>query len=431
MQALSLIGIFIALGLIFYGSMKSITPIILAPIAALIVALTSGLNLSEVYAVTYMTGLGNFVRANFPIFLTGALFGKFLEVSGLCHSISKAIIGKFGSSKAILAMALASVALSIAGISAFVLIFTLYPMSVVLFREADIPREIIPAALIGPSISASILPGLPSLYNGMASTHFKTTVAAAPITGFVMGAVALALCLLYLTRTVKKLKDKGLHYELLESDKKYFTEMEDKAGMPNPFLALIPVLVTLILLNVVRLTVAESLAFGCVVMIIMFFPRFRGKFKPLLDDAIRNSFAIVVTAAIVGFGSVVTTTAGYESVVSFLSRVSLGNPYILAFVSVNIVAAITGSGGGGLTVAMTTVGEQAIAMGANVQSLTRVFIVSCLCFDTMPHNSVVVTSLNACSVKHAQGYKYLFATNALVPTACAAVGIIMSTIGIL
>ena len=430
MQTISLIGIFIALALIFYGSMKSFSPIILAPLAAIIVALTSGLNTSQAYAVTYMTGLGNFVRANFPIFLTGALFGKFLEVSGLCHSISQAIISKFGSEKAIIAMALASVALSIAGISAFVLIFTLYPMSVALFREADIPREIIPAALIAPSVASSVLPGLPVLYNGIASNQFKTTVSAAPITGTAMGIVIFVLSVVYLTQTVKKLKAKGRHFELMESDKKLF-DAGNTSNLPNPFLALIPIAITLVLLNVIHLTVAESLAFGSVVMIIMFFPRFRNKFKPLLDDSIKNSFAIVVTASIVGFGSVVTTTAGYESVVAFLSKVSFGNPYVLAFISTNIVAAITGSGGGGITVAMQTVGQQALAMGGNVEALTRMFIASCLCFDTMPHNSVVVTSLNACGVKHSEGYKYLFMSMAVVPTIAAIVGVIMFSLGIL
>jgi len=245
-----------------------------------------------------------------------------------------------------------------------------------------------------------------------------------------MGIIIFFLSLMYLMRTVKKLKAKGLHFELLESDKKLFDASVD-TSLPNPFLALIPVSITLILLNIVRLNVAESLAAGCVVMIVMFFPRFKSKFKALLDDAIRNSFAIVVTAAIVGFGSVVTTTLGYASVVSFLSKVSLGNPYILAFISTNIVAALTGSGAGGITVAMTTVGEQAIAMGGNVQALTRMFIVSCLCFDTMPHNSVVVTSLSACGVKHAQGYKHLFLSMAILPTVAAIVGIIMFTLGIL
>jgi len=234
MTTVSLIGIIVALVFIFYGSMKSISPIILAPVAAILVALTSGLDVSAAYATTYMSGVGGFVTANFPVFLTSAIFGKFLESSGLCTSISRAVVKKFGATSAILAMAIASVLLSIAGISAFVIIFTLYPMSLAMFREADVPRPMIPAALVGPTIAASILPGLPQLYNSMASQGLGVPASAGLVMGLVMAVVAFVLCVLYLNWTYRRLHKKGLHFEMVESDKKFFEKEEQLESLPNP-----------------------------------------------------------------------------------------------------------------------------------------------------------------------------------------------------
>ena len=430
METMSIIGIILALGFIFYGAMKSITPIILAPVAAVIVALTSGLNMSEAYATTYMTGLGNFVRNNYPIFLTGALFGKFMEISGLSYSISKGILNRFGAGRVMIAVSLASAGLAIVGISTFVAMFTLYPMCVVLFKEADVPRKIIPAAIISPAIISGVMPGLPHMYNGMVIRFFGVSAFAGPVIGFTMAGVHFVCVTIFLVWMAGKFKAQGLHFEALESDKKYFDPSAEDGSAPNPYLVVIPVIIILVLLNIVKLTVAESLTGGCVVLLCMFFKRFTSKFKALLDDAVRNSFTIVVTAAIVGFGTVVTVTPGYKNVVAMLTNASMGNPYVLTFIVVNIIAAITGSGNGGLSVALEAVGKQVLDMGANVNALARIFPASCLVFDTMPHNSIVVMSLNVCGVKHMEGYKYIFVTNCVCPLIAATVGIILASLGV-
>lgn len=51
-------------------------------------------------------------------------------------------------------------------------------------------------------------------------------------------------------------------------------------------------------------------------------------------------------------------------------------------------------------------------------------------FDTLPHNSMVVTVLAACDVTHRQGYKPIFVTSVLFPFILVIVAVILGTMGL-
>ena len=68
------------------------------------------------------------------------------------------------------------------GVSLFVAFFVLAPMAQALFRAADIPRRLMPAAIaLGTStFTMSALPGTPAIQNAIPMPFFGTTPFAAP-----------------------------------------------------------------------------------------------------------------------------------------------------------------------------------------------------------------------------------------------------------
>ena len=114
-----------------------------------------------------MSKMGGFIVKYFPIFLLGAIFGKLMEDSGSARAIAHAIIQSLGVRHAALAIVLACGLLTYGGVSAFVVAFAVYPLAAALFKEADIPKRLIPAAIaLGAfTFTMTCLPGTSQIHN--------------------------------------------------------------------------------------------------------------------------------------------------------------------------------------------------------------------------------------------------------------------------
>ena len=146
----SILGLILSLIIIMYLAYKGYSTIITAPIIAIItIILTTGFNghLMANYTEVYMSGFANFIKNYFPLFMTGAIFAKLMEEVGYAKSIAHFITKKLGKEKSILAVVLSGALLTYGGVSLFVVAFILYPIATTLFREADIPKRLIPGTI--------------------------------------------------------------------------------------------------------------------------------------------------------------------------------------------------------------------------------------------------------------------------------------------
>lgn len=95
---LGAVSILVALALLMYLAFRGITLLILAPAMAVIAAaLGGGLPLLGAYTQIFMSNMGDFIFAFFPLFLLGAVFGKLMDDSGSAQSIANSIIGWLGA----------------------------------------------------------------------------------------------------------------------------------------------------------------------------------------------------------------------------------------------------------------------------------------------------------------------------------------------
>ncbi|AIY03048.1 putative H+/gluconate symporter family protein [Arthrobacter sp. PAMC 25486] len=199
-MVLALFGIFASLVLLIGLAYRGHSVIAVAPIAALVAVLLSGAPLLASYTQIFMPALGGFIVTFFPLFLTGAIFGKLMSVSGYAQNIADSISRLFGPKRAILVTVLITALLTYGGVSAWVVVFTIFPIGKSLFEAADIPRRLMPAAIaLGIfTFATAALPGSPQIHNAIPTRFFETTTFAAPLLGVIGAIVTFTLGMLWL-----------------------------------------------------------------------------------------------------------------------------------------------------------------------------------------------------------------------------------------
>ena len=126
------------------------------------------------------------------------------------------------------------------------------------------------------------------------------------------------------------------------------------------------------------------------------------------------------TASEVGYGATIASLPAFAVIKEAVLNVGGGNPVISLAVAVNVLAGITGSASGGMSIALQTLGstyaEMARALSINPEILHRVSALASGGFDSLPHNGYVVTTIRAiCGDTHQAAYPAMFALTVVVP----------------
>ena len=213
-DAMGLLGILLALGLLVWLAYRGWSVLLLAPAAALVAAAVSREPLLAHWTQTFMGSAAQFLAQFFPLFLLGALFGKLMDDSGSVEAIARFMTERLGARRAILAVVLAGALVTYGGVSLFVAFFVLAPMAQALFQAADIPRRLMPAAIaLGTStFTMTAFPGTPAIQNAIPMPFFGTTPFAAPGLGIIASAIMLGFGLWWLARCEARARRAGEGY---------------------------------------------------------------------------------------------------------------------------------------------------------------------------------------------------------------------------
>src|SRR6476620_8226040 len=146
--------------------------------------------------------------------LLGALFGKLIEASGSVEAIAKYLTERLGTKRAMLAIVLAGAFVTYGGVSLFVAFFVLAPMGHALFKAANIPHRLMPAAIaLGTStFTMSAMPGTPAIQNAIPMPFFGTNPFAAPGLGLIASVIMLGFGLWWLRHAEQRARRAGEGY---------------------------------------------------------------------------------------------------------------------------------------------------------------------------------------------------------------------------
>jgi H+/gluconate symporter-like permease len=126
-------------------------------------------------------------------------------------------------------------------------------------------------------------------------------------------------------------------------------------------------------------------------------------------DAGANASALPVlsVASLVGFGAVVAAMPAFAVVRDWVLGIE-GGPLVSLAVSTNLLAALTGSASGGMTIALEALGatfmQIAAETGLDPALMHRVAVIGSGTLDSLPHNGAVVTLLAVCGCTHRKSY---------------------------
>lgn len=455
---MGLLGILLGLALLISLAFRGWSVLLLAPFAALIAAAFGGQPLLANWTQTFMGSAAGFLAQFFPIFLLGAVFGKLMDDSGSVTAVARLITRRLGKGRVILAVVLAGAIVTYGGVSLFVAFFVIVPMAQSLFRAAHIPKRLIPAAVIlGTStFTMSALPGTPSIQNAIPMPFFGTTPFAAPGLGVIASIVMLGIGLAWLLHAEKAARRNGEGYggeslavaidaddELLRERATVAREFDpaeigkghhDKSDVPafNAILPLLVVVTVNLLMSFVILprldfaflaeerwggtsltavagvwSVAAALAAAIVTAVLCNWKRLP-KLRQTMDAGANASVLPALSvASLVGFGAVIASLPAFELVRDWVLGIQ-GGPLVSLAAATNMLAALTGSASGGLTIALDALGqtyrEIASQKGIDPGLLHRVAVIGSGTLDILPHNGAVVSLLAISGVTHRDSY---------------------------
>ena len=460
LNPLGLTGILAGLGLLIWLAFRGWSVLLLAPLAALVAALFGGEPLLASWTQTFMRSAATFLAQFFPLFLLGALFGKLMEDSGSVNAIAESMIKRLGPRRAILAVVLAGAIVTYGGVSLFVAFFVLAPMARNLFRSADIPRRLMPAAIVlGTStFTMSALPGSPSIQNAIPMPFFGTTPFAAPGLGVVASLIMLAFGLWWLARAAEAARRSGEGFgegaPVSPGQVANDETLRERATMAHEFdpaeivhgatadtppsvtLAALPLVVVIAVNLAMSLFILPALdtsflaeprwggtslsavggvwsvvtALACgIATVLAVGSRRIPQLRTTIDAGARASVLPVISvASLVGFGAVVAAMPAFAAVRDAVLNIG-GGPLVSLAVATNVLAALTGSASGGLTIALDTLAATYVARAAEIGLdpglLHRVAVIGSGTLDTLPHNGAVVTLLAICGSTHRESYR--------------------------
>lgn len=420
--------------------------ILFAPVCALVGMSTCDFSLLPGYSELFMGKAVVYIKSFFPIFLLGAVFGKVMEETGMAASIARKVLSIMGKDKAILATAIACMILTYGGVSMFVCVFAIYPFASAMFREADIPKRLIPAVMVMGvfTLTMDCAPGSPQIQNIIPTVYLGTTTYAAPRLGLICGIILVIISYLYLEWKRKKALKNGEGYGNHTLNE---TIIEEGQKLPPWYLSIVPLIIVLGLnfffslvvswdptliepfkqmnLPLVAKSVKSvislwALILGLISAIVVasatgfkYIPKKSSLKAALNAGAIGSLLAIMNTASEVGYGNVIAVTPGFTEIANVLLNVGADMPLVNAALMVNILAGITGSASGGMSIALEIFGqhwlEVTAAMGIPPEVLHRVVAMASGGLDSMPHNGGVITILAVCGLTHFESYKDIFA----------------------
>lgn len=456
-STLGLTGMIASLVLLIWFAYRGWSVLLLAPLSAMLAAAISGKPVLAHWTQTFMNGAARFLAQFFPLFLLGALFGKLMEDSDSVQAIADFMTRRFGPERAILATVICGALVTYGGVSLFVAFFVLVPMAEKLFRSNNLPRRLLPGTIVlGTStFTMSALPGTPAIQNAIPMPFFGTTPFASPGLGIIASLVMAIFGLWWLGRQERRAKALGEGYtDHLASSPADAALIRERASVsqgfdpeeiahggaartsPSVAVAVAPLLLVVagnFVMNVLVLPridagylaearwggtsldavrgvwgISIALTVASVAVIVLNRSRF-AVLRESVDAGVNAAvLPILSVCSLVGYGAVIAALPGFALVRTWLLEMG-GNPLVSLAVATNLLAALTGSASGGMTIALDALGETYLDLAAqhhiDPALLHRVAVMASGTLDTLPHNGAVVTLLALCGCTHRDSYK--------------------------
>lgn len=415
---ISLIGLLFALAILIVMCMKGVSVYISTVVVTLLLCITSRMPFLTTLTGTYMSGFGTYFTGYLITFCCGGFFGAFMEMTGGSKAVARKVVTLFGARWCVVGAIIAVALMTYGGLVGMAVIFAAYPIVIQVFREGNLPRRFVPAVMLfALGTFANCGPGSPQVLNVVATSNLGLDLMAGWQWGF-FGFVATALSgTIYLLVEIKKDVNRGGHFVEAEHD----MPADQNEKLPNGWISMIPLVLTIVILNVkingTALNINAGLFVGAFSVLAVNFKyvKWREIVSAMTKTVTNMIGSVSIVSAVVAVGYVVKETFAFSYLTDVLASLSI-SPLFSLIIAVNIMAFTTGSATSAVSIMTPVLGPTYVGMGLDPNIVARIIAQASTGFDSVPHNGNIVFIINGlCHDTHKNCYKPVFITCVLCP----------------
>ncbi|OOF47061.1 GntP family permease [Rodentibacter trehalosifermentans] len=376
MTTVSAFGALVALVVAILLILKKVSPAYGMLVGALVGGLVGGVDLSQTVSLM-IGGAQGITTAVMRILAAGVLAGVLIE-SGAANSIAESITNKLGETRALLALALATMILTAVGVFVDVAVITVSPIALALARRTDLSKPAILLAMIGGGKAGNIMSPNPNAIAASDTFHL-------PLTSVMMAGIIPAIFGLILTYFLaKRLINKGSKV----TDKEVVSV--ESQHLPSFSTALVAPLVAILLLALrplfdIKVDPLIALPLGGLIGALCM-----GKLRQANSYAISGLGKMApVAIMLLGTGALagIIANSGLKDVlIQGLEHSGLPS-YILAPISGALMSLATASTTAGTAVASNVFSSTLLELGVSSLAGAAMIHAGATVFDHMPHGS--------------------------------------------
>lgn len=372
----SALGAICALVIAIILILKKVAPAYGMIAGALIGGLIGGVNIADTVNLM-IEGAQGIIPAVLRILAAGILAGVLIE-SGAAAVIAETIVKKLGETKALLALALATLILTIVGVFVDVAVITVAPIALAIAKRTGMSKPAILLAMIGGGKAGNLMSPNPNAI--AASDAFNIPLTSVMAAGIIPAIFGVAVTYIVAKRLVKK----GTMVQAEEID------TVDASSLPLFLTAIIAPIVTIVLLALrplfdLNIDPMVALPAGGIIGAIVM-----KKGKQLNTYAISGLGKMSgVAIMLLGTGTlagIIANSQLKDVIIQGLSAIGLP-AYVLAPVSGIFMSAATASTTAGTAVASQVFGSTILELGVSALAGAAMVHAGATVLDHLPHGS--------------------------------------------
>lgn len=398
----------IPLALLIFLIWKKMDIVIAAPICSALMALMAGANVLEALKTAYMSSFGSYCQNYWLLFFLGAIYASIMKNTGAAADIANRIVHVFGTKYIILVVSMTALLMTMGGISAFVIIFVMFPIALQMMKAADLPKHLIIAYIcFGAMGPPNFIPGYPATINLIPAEFFGT--GASPVWLFSLTSVVLLFLYqyAYCVYVTNKARKNGEHFVVDQEMMAMLSTNKDETGSWLPLIPFGMIVIPLLL----KVDPIIALTLGSVSAIIIYWKKLDDKMLFFNGGVKDGAHTIINVAAVAGIGGVMSLTPAYNAIIDMATNSSGSSPLVAFAVPTAIITLVTGSGTAAEAIVLNAIGQHFVSLGINPELLHHVVRSAAITFWAVPYGAVVCMILSFAKESYKTAYKHFFFLN--------------------
>ena len=417
---LSIFGIILSVAFLIYMMYKNVSPLFSVPIATLIVAIFAGGNVYQTMTTSFLSGWSGMIIGIGWTFLGSTVFGEVMSRSGASEAIAYWFVDHIDSKRATWVIFLTSALLSYSGMS-FGGYIVIYPIALILCKEANFNKGIIMGAVLGGAWTFSMVgPWSPTVGNTVPQSILGTNSSAGLIPGLAASLVMFVAIGFYLDWQARTWQKAGRGFNSFEEVKKF---EKPRSELPNIILSLIPAVGSIVLFNVFNCNLGISLMLASFLGMIFMWKRHTPKeWLSIFSDGAKASALPILNLSIFGGLSAALRGTPVFGALTSWAVTTTASPYFVVAIIATIFAIIMSSSSTAvnmLIASMPDVLTSYVSKGFNPGYIHRMIAMGSGGPSIMPFGGSMATMNTLFNTNFKESYPAVFWSCAVIPTLCA------------